>query len=196
MCTVRRIFELCKNSYNLCNSSNVALIMFLHIGKNKVTCGYGNLYHRTVYYTYLIPEVETKGLWQVCDWNTQLCCLTYLIIREYPSQILQIAYPHINVLTPNMCTFIIPLQEISCNEPGCGKVFTGKRHLIAHMRWHEGVKGFVCDRADCEMAFYKKSRLEIHKRLHTGEKPFKCDVCEKCFSDRSNLNTHKKIHTR
>jgi uncharacterized Zn-finger protein len=86
------------------------------------------------------------------------------------------------------------LQGMVCSEPGCGEVFTSRKYLAAHARWHEGVREYVCDWTDCEMVFSTKKGLEIHQRTHTGEKPFKCDVCKKCFSQSGNLMRHKKTH--
>jgi hypothetical protein len=77
------------NLCNLWNSSNITRFMFLDNGKNKVTCGYGNLHRGTGYYAYLIPEVDITGVVTRMRLKySDVLCNIFKIIMEYPSRIL------------------------------------------------------------------------------------------------------------
>jgi hypothetical protein len=132
----------------------------------------------------------------LCQRLRERCCdrCGTEVLRCVVRHVWQHRIPQIIALAPNMYTFPICLQKNVCSEHGCVMVFIEKRHLKAHMRWHDGLQEYMCDRTDCEMAFETKYALEQHMRTHTGEKPFKCDFCKKCFSQSGSLKRHKKIH--
>ncbi|XP_063042785.1 zinc finger protein 184-like [Engraulis encrasicolus] len=75
----------------------------------------------------------------------------------------------------------------------CGKGFTTKDTLQAHLRIHTGEKSFPC--TTCGKAFVQKSYLQNHLMIHTGEKPFQCITCGKSFREGSTLRRHQMIHT-
>ncbi|XP_023714374.1 gastrula zinc finger protein XlCGF71.1-like [Cryptotermes secundus] len=87
-------------------------------------------------------------------------------------------------------------EEHVCKKPGCGKIYTNRRHLMNHMRHHEGVKSYVCNFPECGKAFTTSHHLKRHNKTHTREKPFECGICKKCFSETGNLRKHIIIHSR
>ncbi|XP_036949726.1 zinc finger protein OZF-like isoform X3 [Acanthopagrus latus] len=82
-------------------------------------------------------------------------------------------------------------RPFSCNT--CGKSFRIRKSLILHMRVHTGEKPFSCK--TCGKEFRSSDNLMIHMRVHTGEKPFYCKTCGKDFRCSSNLLSHVKVHT-
>jgi hypothetical protein len=90
------------------------------------------------------------------------------------------------------------------------------------MRIHTGDKRFACPQAHCGKKFTEKHHLEAHIRTHSGAKPFNCSICGTCadtalphahvlmcavlcvalfcctgrgFADRSNLQRHLQNHS-
>ncbi|CAH2321019.1 oocyte zinc finger -like [Pelobates cultripes] len=83
------------------------------------------------------------------------------------------------------------IKPYPCSE--CGAAFTQKSNLIRHLRTHTGEKPFSC--AECGKSFTRKSELLRHQRAHTGEKPFACLECGKCFAQKPALVKHRRTHT-
>lgn len=86
-----------------------------------------------------------------------------------------------------------PKQHV-CHIPGCGKVYGKTSHLKAHLRWHAGLRPFVCNWLFCNKSFTRSDELQRHLRTHTGEKRFACQECGKRFTRSDHLSKHMKTH--
>ena len=86
-----------------------------------------------------------------------------------------------------------PKQHL-CHIPGCGKVYGKTSHLKAHLRWHAGLRPFVCNWLFCNKSFTRSDELQRHLRTHTGEKRFACQECGKRFTRSDHLSKHMKTH--
>ena len=86
-----------------------------------------------------------------------------------------------------------PKQHV-CHIPGCGKVYGKTSHLKAHLRWHAGLRPFICNWLFCNKSFTRSDELQRHLRTHTGEKRFACQECGKRFTRSDHLSKHMKTH--
>jgi uncharacterized Zn-finger protein len=84
-----------------------------------------------------------------------------------------------------------------CDIPGCNKMFTMRKNMMAHKRAHSGERPHVCDFPGCGKAFTLSGILRVHRRIHTGERPFPCTVagCTKGFKESGSLIKHMRTHT-
>ena len=81
-------------------------------------------------------------------------------------------------------------QTYSCED--CGKVFSKKGNIKAHMVYHSDERQFPCNL--CAKAFKTLRDLNHHMRIHNGQKPYKCEICEKTVAQSANLYTHMKVY--
>ena len=103
-----------------------------------------------------------------------------------------------------------PRHQSVCEFPGCGKAYTKKSHLEAHVRGHVGPRPFPCTSPGCSMVwscgfqgarphtsqrFLRSDELARHVRKHSGDKPFHCQFCDRYFSRSDHLITHIRTHT-
>ena len=81
-------------------------------------------------------------------------------------------------------------QTYSCED--CGKVFSQKGNIKAHMVYHSDERPFPCNL--CAKAFKTLRDLNHHTRIHNGQKPYECEICEKTVAQSANLYTHMKVY--
>lgn len=90
-------------------------------------------------------------------------------------------------------TYNSPHNPYSCYI--CGKVFTKRKNVVAHLRTHSGDRPFKCDL--CPKAFKTKRELTNHKLRHGGLKVFGCEFCESKFAVPKDLRQHRlRIHKK
>jgi len=79
-----------------------------------------------------------------------------------------------------------------CHFTNCGKTFTKRHHLEAHIRKHVGLRPFVCPQQNCNASFSRYEELKRHYWVHCDEPRFRCQWCDKKF----NRIDHYKCHMR
>jgi len=86
--------------------------------------------------------------------------------------------------------------QLNCRT--CSKVFSTKRFLADHERYHttkQGRKEAECN--ICQKKLFDENSLKRHNKLvHEDFKPFECSICQKRFAIIGLLNSHKKdVHS-
>jgi len=88
------------------------------------------------------------------------------------------------------------LEQVTCGEVGCGKIFSSKGNLTVHKKIvHMKILPFKC--TDCGKGFFRPALLEQHRRARHGGAKIECPVsgCGSKFTAVCNLSTHrKKMH--
>jgi len=83
-------------------------------------------------------------------------------------------------------------KTFSC--PHCAKEFKGKKSLLEHVSTkHNNEKKFPC--SQCTEFFSSRHLKNVHERLHNGERGFICDQCGDSFATAQGLSHHKSKHT-
>ncbi|XP_046893768.1 zinc finger protein 574 isoform X1 [Hypomesus transpacificus] len=78
--------------------------------------------------------------------------------------------------------------------PHCGKTFTRRVFLRAHVFSHTGEKLFTCK--VCNKSFASSPNLLRHSLTHMGTKPYPCPVCGKRFAQAGTLKRHALTHSQ
>lgn len=80
-----------------------------------------------------------------------------------------------------------------CQFEGCGKSFSRKKYLNAHVSCHSPDRPYRCP--DCPSSFRRMPELRRHiGSVHSKVKSFKCGTCKKTFA-RSDALTRHLDHT-
>uniref|UniRef100_A0A7S2XB70 C2H2-type domain-containing protein n=1 Tax=Lotharella oceanica TaxID=641309 RepID=A0A7S2XB70_9EUKA len=76
----------------------------------------------------------------------------------------------------------------------CSKTFNQIGNMMAHLKYHSGVKPYTCPH--CNSSFAVKGTLLRHLKLHSTSRSYQCQFpgCKKDYNDVSNLRQHVLIH--
>eukprot|EP01120_Amphizonella_sp_Union-15-10_P005078 TRINITY_DN15812_c0_g1_i1.p1 TRINITY_DN15812_c0_g1~~TRINITY_DN15812_c0_g1_i1.p1 ORF type:complete len:333 (+),score=51.44 TRINITY_DN15812_c0_g1_i1:90-1088(+) len=87
-------------------------------------------------------------------------------------------------------------QTFQCPIDSCQKIFTSKRNLKQHTKYHYE-RAFKCTLPECSRAFVRKSDLKKHEAVHSPDRPYLCDFpgCNKSFKQKGNLKKHSEVHS-
>lgn len=75
----------------------------------------------------------------------------------------------------------------------CGKEFSQKGNLRAHMLVHSADRPFPCKH--CSKSFKCKEALRRHLLTHSDIKPFVCSICNEGFCSANAVQEHEARHT-
>jgi len=84
-------------------------------------------------------------------------------------------------------------RKIAYSCSFCNKLFSTRKGLSQHLRYHTEEKTFSCSL--CAKSFVYLKTLKQHMQRHTGGRPYSCNVCYKSFVGSSDLKRHYRIHT-
>jgi len=152
----------------------------------------------------------TRHIQNKCGQTSSMCHICSMVFKTKEAMKTHVKYVHANNLTRHKCTLCessfkreadlkrhftmhMGSQDWSCDK--CGKAFTLKRHLQAHIKTHltEAEKRHVCHL--CGNRFARKEFLVDHMATHTSFRGFKCDVCSTTVKTKTTLRTHRvRVH--
>jgi len=151
-----------------------------------------------------------RHLQNKCGQTTSMCHICSMVFKTKEAMKTHVKYVHTSNLTRHKCTLCestfkreadlkrhftmhMGSQDWSCDK--CGKAFTLKRHLQAHIKTHmtEAEKRHVCHL--CGNRFARKEFLVDHMATHTSFRGFKCDICSTTVKTKTTLRTHRvRVH--
>jgi len=85
---------------------------------------------------------------------------------------------------------VCDLKKFECDH--CGKRYSAKHQLQAHILFELGFSGFSCDQ--CGKKCKTMSDLKIHQNTHTGLRPYFCTLCDKTFKTPAARSSHMEKH--
>ena len=154
-------------------------------------------------YVVIAPDLDTKPLTSMNPEN--IVSLTSSStpsdhVPASPSQFL----PHIaaqtrrrgrpsGTATPCQCPNCQEMPNVDrhiCHFANCGRTFTKKNHLEAHIRNHMGARPYFCTYPNCGANFIRVDELKRHYWIHTEDQRFCCDWCNKKFTRHDQFKLH------
>lgn len=78
--------------------------------------------------------------------------------------------------------------KFPCTVPSCTSVFSRKRSLDGHLKFHYDIRDHFCN--VCPAKFRAADALKKHKKVHEGFRPFRCLLCCVSFKDIGPLKRH------
>lgn len=108
--------------------------------------------------------------------------------------------PHDTMLEQKLLSSAESLRRFICTQPNCGKAFTRRYNLSAHLRCHrcnlitkKAEKPFVCPQCPCKFA--RKHDCTRHIRsIHELRRSYgPCPYCQAYFTRSDALSRHVKI---
>lgn len=87
----------------------------------------------------------------------------------------------------------VNITSFKCLFPNCGKEFSRKGNLTAHLKLHNPnrERSWVCSL--CPRRFFRIHDLIRHDSVHSGSRPFKCTVCNKGFTRKDAIRRHALV---
>ena len=82
-----------------------------------------------------------------------------------------------------------------CGHEGCGKKYSKRAHLQAHIVRHTRDSEFRCYAGDCNgtIRYRDKRALARHiQSIHTFESPYQCEICKKWYKRPDYLKHHRE----